>query len=174
VKREILTPFGLALTFPDGTRWDDLDPAQLRAWVDEHRVVVLRGLAPMAPEVLAAASRRLGPLQPWPFGAVHEIERVADTENYLYTEHDVPLHWDAAFANAVPHFLVFRCVAAPPPEAGGETVFVDTIAVLARASAAQRERWGRSDVRYRTEKKVHYGGVFTAKVIGRHPGSACR
>ena len=134
MKREALHPFGLALTFDEGTRWDDLDPAQIRAWVDEHRVVVLSGLAPMEPEALAAASRRLGPLQPWPFGAVHELKRVADTENYLYTEHEVPLHWDGAFASAVPHFLVFRCVAAPPAEAGGETVFVDTIAALARAS----------------------------------------
>jgi alpha-ketoglutarate-dependent taurine dioxygenase/1,4-dihydroxy-2-naphthoate octaprenyltransferase len=169
VKREALTPFGLSLTFDEGTRWDDLDPAQIRAWVDEHRVVVLAGIAPMEPEVLAAASRRLGPLQPWPFGAVHEIERKAGTENYLYTEHAVPLHWDGAFAAAVPHFLVFRCVEAPPAEAGGETVFVDTIAALARASTEQRERWARARVRYRTEKKAHYGGAFTSEVVARHP-----
>ena len=170
MKEEILQPFGLALTFEGGARWDDLDPAQLRAWVDAHRVLVLRGLAPMEPQVLAAASRKLGPLQPWPFGAVHELKRVPDTENYLYTEHAVPLHWDGAFADAVPHFLVFRCVAAPPPEAGGETVFVDTIAVLDRASAAQRERWGKARVRYQTEKKAHYGGTFTSPVVARHPG----
>jgi alpha-ketoglutarate-dependent taurine dioxygenase/4-hydroxybenzoate polyprenyltransferase len=166
---ETLDPFGLRLTFDSGTRWDDLDPQEMRAWIDTHRVLVLRGLAPMEPPVLAAAARKLGPLQPWPFGAVHELKRAKNAENYLYTEHAVPLHWDGAFADAVPHWLVFRCVAAPPPDAGGETVFVDTIAVLDKASDAQRERWRSARVRYTTEKKAHYGGKFTAPVVAQHP-----
>lgn len=169
MKREVLQPFGLVIGFEELTRWDDLDPAQLRAWIDEHRVLVLRGLAPMEPQVLAAASRILGPLQPWPFGAVHELKRKPSTDNYLYTEHEVPLHWDGAFADAVPHFLVFRCVAAPPEGAGGETTFVDTLAVLRRASADQKDRWSRAEVRYSTEKKAHYGGTFTSPVLARHP-----
>lgn len=170
MKTEPIAPFGLALTFDEGTRWDDLDPAQIRAWVDAHRVLVLRGLAPMEPPALAAAARKLGPLQPWVFGSVHELKRVPDTENYLYTEHEVPLHWDGAFADAVPHWLVFRCVAAPPPDAGGETVFVDTIAAWGHASEAQRARWSGAQVRYTTEKKAHYGGTFTSAVAARHPG----
>lgn len=173
MREEPLTPFGLVVTLDDGTRWADLDVASLRAWIDAHRVVVLRGLAPLAPEALAAASRALGPLQPWPFGAVHELKRAADAENYLYTERAVPLHWDGAFADAVPHYLVFRCVAAPPPDAGGETTFVDTVAALARASAAQRARWERARVAYRTEKKAHYGGRFTSPVVTRHPTLGC-
>jgi alpha-ketoglutarate-dependent taurine dioxygenase/4-hydroxybenzoate polyprenyltransferase len=164
-----LTPFGLRLDVPSGTRWDDLDQAEIRAFIDAHRVLVLRGLAPMEPEVLAAASRKLGPLQPWPFGAVHELKRDAKAENYLYTEHAVPLHWDGAFADAVPHFLVFRCVAAPPPDAGGETVFVDTVTVLEKIGADRKDRWEKARFRYSTEKKAHYGGTFTAEVVAKHP-----
>lgn len=164
-----LSPFGLRVELPEGTRWDDLPTAQIRAWVDAHRVLVLRGLAKMEPQVLAAASRTLGPLQPWPFGAVHELKRDPDPDNYLYTEHAVPLHWDGAFAERVPHFLVFRCVAAPPPGAGGETVFVDTIAALSAAGAREREAWQAARVRYSTEKKAHYGGSFVASVVDRHP-----
>ena len=164
-----LEPFGARVELPPGTRLEDLDIPQLKAWIDEHRVVQLRGVEPVAPHVLASASRRLGPLQPWSFGAVHELRQVARTENYLYTEHAVPLHWDGAFADAVPHWLVFQCVSSPPDGAGGETVFVDTTRVLARATAAQRETWRSSRFRYTTEKKAHYGGSFVSNVVKPHP-----
>lgn len=162
-----LSPFGARVDVTPGTRLDELPVAQLKAWVDVHKVVLLRGLSEEPPHLLAKASRRLGPLQPWPFGSVHELKQVARTENYLYTAHAVPLHWDGAFADAVPHYLVFECLAAP--ESGGETVFVDTARVLANATAEQRARWAKARVRYTTEKKAHYGGTFTANVIARHP-----
>ncbi len=169
VRETQLTPFGLVVELREGTAWDDLDVAQVKAWVATHRVLVLRGLAALPPEALAAASRRLGPLQPWPFGSVHELKRDPKPDNYLYTEHEVPLHWDGAFAGLAPHYLVFRCVEAPPPGAGGETVFVDTIGVLGRADEARRARWSRARVRYTTEKKAHYGGTFVASVLAHHP-----
>jgi alpha-ketoglutarate-dependent taurine dioxygenase/4-hydroxybenzoate polyprenyltransferase len=162
-----LQPFGLRVELPDGSRFGDVDVDELKGWVDQHKVVVLRGLAFEAPHQLATLCRRLGPLQPWSFGAVHELKEVEGTENYLYTAHEVPLHWDGAFADAVPHWLVFECLRAPP--SGGETVFVDTGAVLAKANPEQRVRWAASSVRYTTEKKVHYGGSFTSPVINQHP-----
>ena len=164
-----LSPFGLQVTFAQGTSFSDVDIDALRAWTDAHKVVVLRGLDPSPPHALAVQARRLGPLQPWSFGAVHELKVKADAENYLYTEHEVPLHWDGAFAGTVPHWLVFECMAAPPAGAGGETVFVDTAAVLARATPAQRARWQGARVRYTTEKKAHYGGSFVSPVVARHP-----
>lgn len=164
-----LSPFGLRVEFPAGTRLADVDMGALEKWVDEHRVVQLRGVLPVEPHELATQSRRLGPLQPWSFGAVHELKQVERTENYLYTEHAVPLHWDGAFADAVPHWLIFQCVRAPPEGSGGETVFVDTRIVLERASPAQRTRWDAASVRYTTEKKAHYGGSFVSKVIAKHP-----
>ena len=164
-----LTPFGARFEFPVGTRLADLDPAQVKQWVDEHRVVQLRGLTPEPAHVLAAQCRRLGPLQPWSFGAVHELKQVARTENYLYTEHAVPLHWDGAFADAVPHWLIFQCLAAPPEGSGGETVFVDTVKVLESATPELRQTWDRAQIRYTTEKKAHYGGSFVSPVIAQHP-----
>ena len=164
-----LEPFGARVELPPGTHLADLDVALLKAWVDEHRVVQLRGVESVLPHLLASASRRLGPLQPWSFGAVHELRQVARTENYLYTEHAVPLHWDGAFADAVPHWLVFQCVSAPPAGTGGETVFVDTIRVLARATPKQRRTWQGARFRYTTKKKAHYGGSFISNVVTRHP-----
>ena len=75
---EALHPFGLVVTFADDSAFADVDVDALRAWVDTHKVVVLRGLAPSAPHRFAQDSRRLGPLQPWPFGAVHELTVKAD------------------------------------------------------------------------------------------------
>lgn len=164
-----LTPFGVRCEFPTGTRLATVDPQQIRKWVDEHLVVQLRGIEPEQAHVLAAQSRRLGPLQPWSFGAVHELRQAQRPDNYLYTERAVPLHWDGAFADAVPHWLVFHCVAAPPEGAGGETVFVDTATVLTRATAGQRQRWEQAAFRYTTEKKAHYGGSFVSPVVTRHP-----
>jgi alpha-ketoglutarate-dependent taurine dioxygenase/4-hydroxybenzoate polyprenyltransferase len=164
-----LHPFGVRVEVEAGTSLASIDLGTLQAWLDQYRVVQLRGLRPEPPHELAASSRRLGPLQPWPFGAVHELKQVARTENYLYTEHAVPLHWDGAFADAVPHWLVFECMEAPEDGAGGETVFVDTPTVIARATNEQRERWGRARFRFSTEKKAHYGGSFIARTVARHP-----
>ncbi|MFT3713984.1 MAG: TauD/TfdA family dioxygenase [Archangium sp.] len=164
-----MEPFGLRVEFPSGTRFDSIDIGTLRGWLDEHRVVQLRGLASEPPHQLATLSRKLGPLQPWPFGAVHELKQKPRTDNYLYTEHAVPLHWDGAFADAVPHWLVFECVQAPPANAGGETNFIDTKRVLERATPEQRVKWATARFRYTTEKKAHYGGTFTSPVIAKHP-----
>lgn len=168
-----LKPFGLRVEVASGTQFSDLNVTQLKAWVDEHRVVVLRGLTPIPPHELASQCRRLGPLQPWRFGAVHELKREENTENYLYTERAVPLHWDGAFANRVPHYLVFECIKSPPKGSGGETVFVDTVAALARADKGQMGRWARASVKYTTEKKAHYGGTFLSNVIANHPTLGC-
>lgn len=164
-----LTPFGVRCEFPPSTRLADLDPLQLKHWVNEHLVVQLTGIDPEPAHVLAAVCRRLGPLQPWSFGAVHELKQAAHPENYLYSERAVPLHWDGAFADAIPHWLVFHCISAPPEGAGGETVFVDTAAVLAHATPEQRRMWESASFRYTTEKKAHYGGTFVSPVVTRHP-----
>ena len=69
----------------------------------------------------------------------------------------------------MPHWLVFQCVSAPSDGRGGETVFVDTVRVLARATPEQRRGWSQARFRYTTEKKAHYGGTFVSEVVTRHP-----
>lgn len=158
-----LEPFGLEVCFPEGTSFGEVDVDQLKAWVDVHRLVVLRGLDEVPAWALPALAQRLGPLQPWPFGAVHEIRIKESPKNYLYTDREVPLHWDGAFAEEVPHWLVFVCPEAPAPDAGGQTTFVDTVDPDLPPS------WSNARFRYETEKLAHYGGRFDADLVDTHP-----
>jgi alpha-ketoglutarate-dependent taurine dioxygenase/4-hydroxybenzoate polyprenyltransferase len=169
VRTSALEPFGLLVEVEAGSALGELDATQLVAWVDEHRVVLVRGLRRASKPELVAAARRLGPLQPWSFGAVHEVRPKSDPKNYLYTRRAVPLHWDGAFAPRVPRLLVFQCLATPPEGEGGETVFVDTTRVVAGADAATRDLWRSLTFAYRTERVAHYGGTFEARLLDVHP-----
>lgn len=159
----------LVRELPVGTRFADLDADELRGQVFTHRVVVLRGLVPEGPVDWPVSVKRLGPLQAWPFGSVHEIKVDRDAENYLYTTHDVPLHWDGAFKGEIPGILAFQCHRAPPVGAGGETVFVDTVQLWESADEPTRASLSTGRYRYRTEKKAHYGGTFEQDVVAKHP-----
>jgi alpha-ketoglutarate-dependent taurine dioxygenase/4-hydroxybenzoate polyprenyltransferase len=168
VTTKAVEPFGLVVRVPAGTAWEALDPAQIHRWVAEHRVVVVRGLAGFDKPALPLAARRLGPLQVWSFGSVNELKPDVATKNYLYTNRAVPLHWDGAFAGRVPRYLFFHCVAASEV-AGGETVFVDTTRVWARADEPTRDRWRSLRFDYETRRLVHYGGSFSARAVDQHP-----
>ena len=168
VTTERLQPFGLVVTVPAGTPWSALDPAALHAWTAEHRVLVVRGVAPPAKRDLPAAARTLGPLLAFSFGAVNELRPEPDARNYLYTTREVPLHWDGAFLGEIPRYLFFHCVAAPEVQ-GGETIFVDTTRVWAGASEETRDVWRQLRFVYETEKLAHYGGHFEARVVAQHP-----
>jgi alpha-ketoglutarate-dependent taurine dioxygenase/4-hydroxybenzoate polyprenyltransferase len=163
-----LVPFGLEVTFPERTSWSAVDAEVVHEWVNTHRVVVLRGLAPFRKEELPLAARRLGPLQAWPFGSVNELRPSKKAKNYLYTDRAVPLHWDGAFAGRAPHYLFFHCVSAAPE---GRTVFVDTTRVWKEADEGARDRWRALAFEYETERIAHYGGRFTARVVDRHPAT---
>ena len=164
-----LAPFGCILHAADSTDARALDADLLAALATEHRVIVLRGFAPLPDNAFVDFCRPLGCILEWEFGAVNQLAPSADAKNYIYTRAAVPLHWDGAFVGRVPRFIVFHCDVAPSPECGGETTFVDTTRVLASATAEQRRRWSDVSVRYETEKVVHYGGSFTARVVDRHP-----
>jgi alpha-ketoglutarate-dependent taurine dioxygenase len=164
-----LSPFGCVVHGDGATDPRSLDPAALAALATEHRVVVLRGFAPLPDLELVELCRPLGQVLEWEFGAINQLAPRDDARNYIYTRAAVPLHWDGAFVGRVPRFIVFHCDVAPDAAAGGETTFVDTTRVLAAATPGQRERWRGVSVTYETEKVVHYGGRFTARVVDRHP-----
>ena len=168
ITTERLSPFGLVVTVPAGTPWSALAPAQVHAWVAEHRVLVVRGIASLPKRDLPAAARSLGPLLAFSFGAVNELVPAQDATNYLYTTHEVPLHWDGAFLGDVPRYLFFHCVDAPEV-VSGETLFVDTSRVWARADVATRDRWRSLRFAYETDAVAHYGGRFVARVVAQHP-----
>jgi alpha-ketoglutarate-dependent taurine dioxygenase len=167
-----LSPFGVELTaeVPGGDLLA-VPPGRLQDWVGRRRIAVLRGFAPPVGEVLTALGRRLGELLEWSFGTVNELRPREDAKNYLYTSRAVPFHWDGAFAGRVPHYILFHCESAPAQGDGGETLFCDAARLLAAAPPERRRLWEGVTVTYTTERIAHYGGSFTAPLIGRHPVS---
>jgi alpha-ketoglutarate-dependent taurine dioxygenase len=136
----------------------------LHALLHSHRLVLFE---PEEPIDLVRFAERLGEIQEWSFGRVNELKIDRDKKNYLYTERAVPFHWDGAFTARTPHFIAFQCSAAP--SSGGETLFADAIAVLAKLPPHFVEALRNTRVTYTTEKIVHFGGSFTAALVGEHP-----
>jgi alpha-ketoglutarate-dependent taurine dioxygenase len=169
-KLEPLEPFGVVVRAafegepvgkPPARLWEEL--------VGRYGVVVARGFAPPTGDALPEFGRLLGEVLEWDFGEVNELRAREGAGNYLYTNHEVPFHWDGAFVGRVPRYIVFHCEAAPPDGAGGETLFCDTRRVLEGIAPDVLESWGRIRVTYSTEKVVHYGGTFTSPLLARHP-----
>lgn len=163
---EQLEPFGVVIhADPD----QNVSVSDLKDQIEKHRVVVMRGFAPLAGDVFPEFCKQFGSIQEWDFGAVNDLRVKADTQNYLYTNHDVPFHWDGAFVSRAPHYIIFHCDLAPAAGSGGETLFCDTTRLLAHASSEVRELWERIVITYTTEKIVHYGGSFTSPLLVQHP-----
>jgi alpha-ketoglutarate-dependent taurine dioxygenase len=170
VTTEQLSPFGLAIHAEPGSRsLTDIATADLKNKVEEHRVVVLRGFAPLTGTAFPEYCEKFGEILEWEFGSVNHLRADKDARNYLYTNHHVPFHWDGAFLSQAPHYIFFHCDLAPPPGSGGETLFCDTTLVLANASTEHKELWKTIDITYKTEKVVHYGGTFTSPMVVKHP-----
>jgi len=163
-------PFGVVVqSRQPGADLRTIDVPLLKQWVDDHRVVILRQFAALAGDDLPAFCRRLGEILEWDFGAVNDLRVKPDALNYLYTNSEVPFHWDGAFVGRVPHYIFFHCDVAPRPGTGGETLFCDSSRLLAQAPVEQRELWEKTTITYTTEKIVHYGGRFSSPMICTHP-----
>lgn len=165
-----LAPFGLLVeaAAPD-TPLAVLAPGQLTSWTDAHRLVLLRGFAPLPGDELPHFCTHLGELLDWSFGTVNELKVQPDAKNYLFTNRAVPFHWDGAFVGRIPHYIFFSCEQAPPADDGGETLFCDAALVLENAPADLRSEWKGISITYSTEKLAHYGGSFTSPLIAAHP-----
>lgn len=165
-----LEPFGLIIQPTDRDGAADLTTGStdlLRELVADARVLVLQGFAPMSTADLARFSRRWGDVLEWDFGSVLDLAVQDDPQSYLFTSGDVPFHWDGAFAQVTPSYLVFQCLQAP--ETGGETLFCDTTAIVKAADPQTRRHWRRIRITYTTEKLAHYGGRVTADFVSSHP-----
>src|SRR5437588_521578 len=143
-----LSPFGVEIDAPGGSALAALDLTELRSAIALHRFVLLRGFAPPDEPHMLGFCRQLGEIQEREFGAVNELQAKADAKDCLYTSAAVPFRWDGAFAGRVPHYIFFHCRVAPPPDAGGETTFCDTVRVLEHATLRQRELWDRIQITY--------------------------
>lgn len=163
---EQLSPFGVVVMAHDsGANLNAVDVETIAGLVDAHRVAVFRGFASLDGDALPEFCKTLGTLLEWDFGFVNELRNSADAQNYLYTNREVPFHWDGAFAGRIPRYIFFHCDVAPEPGTGGETLFSDTTLILRNANSATKARWRRIMITYSTEKIVHYGGKFSSPMI---------
>jgi alpha-ketoglutarate-dependent taurine dioxygenase len=51
----------------------------------------------------------------------------------------------------------------------GETLFCDTVRLLAHAPSELQRLWEQVVITYTTEKIVHYGGTFSSPLLTSHP-----
>lgn len=142
--------------------------SKILALVSRHKLVILSGFSPMSRDELLGYCQSQASLLSWDFGPVMEMRADKNTKNYLFTEGDVPLHWDGAFYQE-PRFLFFHCIEAPLPYAGGETLFVNTEIVWENASTSQQAEWASYQLQFTTEKLAHYGGQIRRKLVCEHP-----
>jgi alpha-ketoglutarate-dependent taurine dioxygenase len=168
--RQSLKPFGFEVIAEEtDTPLEMLPTEHVLDWIGEFRLLVLRGYTPTNDDAMLSFCSQLGQILEWEFGAVNELKLRDDAKNYIFTPAAVPFHWDGAFVGKVPRFIFFHCREAPPPDAGGETLFCDTPRLLADVSPDQRVWWDGISITYTTEKVVHYGGSFTSPLVTRHP-----
>jgi alpha-ketoglutarate-dependent taurine dioxygenase len=165
-----LRPFGALLETRPGAAIGRLRRAELFPLVREHKLLLVRGLAPFGRDELLrfAADDPSRELLHWAFGPVMEMKADPRAENYLFSREEVPFHWDGAF-HLEPRVLAFHCVEAPAPEAGGQTIFVDSESLWNDAPATTRAKWRALELTYETEKRAHYGGRITVPMVQHHP-----
>jgi alpha-ketoglutarate-dependent taurine dioxygenase/4-hydroxybenzoate polyprenyltransferase len=163
-------PFGAIILDPSGHGdLRSITREQYFEWIKTYKLLVFRGFEILPKQDFALFGQRLGvPLQ-WPFGAINDLKVKPNAENYIFTDHAVPMHWDGAFAGKIPHVILFQCIVAPNKADLGGTTFADTTSILQHASPAQLVAWQSVQITYATEKIVHYGGTITQKLIDIHP-----
>jgi alpha-ketoglutarate-dependent taurine dioxygenase len=161
------TPFGVELHPHDSADLFSLDAAWIARTTIDQRLLLLRGFESLAQQDFVKFAQRLGDLLEWNFGYVLDLRIHSEPKNYLFTEGNVPYHWDGAFAKVVPRFQVFQCLEASGE--GGETTFCDTTALLAQAAPEDVKLWSGISISYQTDKKAHYGGSIKQALIGSHP-----
>jgi alpha-ketoglutarate-dependent taurine dioxygenase len=103
----------------------------------------------------------------WDFGPVMQMHFNRSAENYLFSDEEVPFHWDGAF-HKEPKYLVFYCTDTLS-ESGGESLFCDTRKVFSSLSSEKKQLARNVKIRYSTEKKAHYGGTVDVQVLQCHP-----
>lgn len=164
--REI-QPFGAIVEAGDRVRsLEELPVEVLRELARRHRLLLLRGFAgPASPDALVAYCQRWGQLLAWPFGYVLDVIEQTGSPDHVFHSGYLPLHWDGMYVDQIPEFQFFQCAAAPPGDAGGETLFCDASLVWRDADEATRERWRHISATYRIARITHYGGQVTSPLV---------
>lgn len=146
---------------------------EFRATLEEEGFLSLEGVESLDDDQLTRFAESFSDqpegspkLLAWDFGTIMRMRYDPEAANYLFSSEVVPLHWDGAF-HQEPRYLLFFCDESSGAE--GETVFVDTEAILADLDPATIEAWKKVTLTYSTEKKAHYGGQFSTFAVRPHP-----
>jgi alpha-ketoglutarate-dependent taurine dioxygenase/4-hydroxybenzoate polyprenyltransferase len=167
---ETLSPFGVIIRNTGITPGiTDFTREQIFSWLEQYKLLVFRGFRNMEKQDLALYAQSLGEPYQWVFGAINELKVKPDIENYIYTDREVPLHWDGAFVEKIPYIIFFQCITAPGKEDLGGTTFADTVSLLENISQEKHQEWQKINIVYTTEKIVHYGGKIRQKLVSTHP-----
>lgn len=102
----------------------------------------------------------------WDFGPVMTMKYDIHAQNYLFSDENVPFHWDGAFYKE-PLKLLFYCMESQG--SGGETLFTDTEKIWNSLTASEQELCQKVTMIYRTEKRAHYGGEIRIPLVQKHP-----
>jgi len=113
------------------------------------------------------SSREDKALLEWDFGPIMEMKFSPSAKNYLFSEEEVPFHWDGAFFKE-PKYLIFFCTESSGG-AGGEGVFCDTRSIFRSLSVIEKKELKNLIMEYRTQKLAHYGGSIEVPVLQHHP-----
>lgn len=165
-----LQPFGCVIHAPAShTPLETVEITPLRALVQRHGLLLLRGfLAPETPEALVRFGERWGQIALWPFGKVLELVQHDAPDDHVFDHSAMPLHWDGMYRPQVPELQIFQCLTAPPPAAGGRTLFSHSARALQEAPPALRRLWAGVTGRY-VRRSAHYDSHTEAPVVCLHP-----
>jgi len=145
---------------------------KIRKMVVEKKIVILNVNFTLSKaefvQLCEIVSSRVEPFVSWDFGEVLELETSDRNENYIFSNEEVPLHWDGAF-HEVPQILAFQCLENSVKK--GRTIFVDTEEIISGLSKDLLTRSIDVEIKYTTEKVAHYGGEVKQKIIEVHPYS---
>jgi alpha-ketoglutarate-dependent taurine dioxygenase/4-hydroxybenzoate polyprenyltransferase len=166
---EVLQPFGAIIRSKHGNdSIKQFSREDIQSFVSTYKLIVFKGYDTLPKQELALFAQKLGkPLQ-WVFGAINDLKVKQDAENYIFTDHEVPMHWDGAFVGTIPHIILFQCIVAPRKEDMGGTTFCDTEGLLENQSKQTIQQWSQIEITYTTQKIVHYGGKISQQLIAPH------
>lgn len=147
---------------------------QIREQVVESSLVLIRDVPTPSDEGLLELAENLsfktGSLQNkvlhWDFGPIMRMHLDPNAKNYLFSDEEVPFHWDGAF-HVEPQFLLFVCTQSEG--SGGETLFSQTENIWNSLEGDKKESLRNLHLNFETEKKAHYGGRINVPLVQTHP-----
>ncbi len=171
------TPFGIIITptCPNVTI-DELDVNELKDLVRQHALVIIRGFVNQFQNrsLLINFAGKWGEIMMWPFGEILDIKYDPQTNDHIFDNSYVPLHWDGMYKPAIPELQIFYCLSSPNENSQGGTTFTHTTKLLNTINEELVNQWEKINVTYSIKQVVHYGGKVTSPLITTHPDLGTR